>query len=133
MGGTVRAPREDFGSSLSCSVFFFFDVIETVKTGHDGWIRGFVFHPTGKFLISVSDDKSMRVWDLESGRCTRTLQAHSHFVSCVAWAAASERGGGGGGAGGDAGSAGGAAAAQGKRVNVVATGGIDRLVKIWTP
>jgi platelet-activating factor acetylhydrolase IB subunit alpha len=98
-----------------------FEIHAAVKSGHDGWIRGLVFNPTGKFLISVSDDKFMRIWDLESGRCTRTIQAHSHFVSCVAWASSPERGGSG------------KDDAQGKHINVVATGGIDRLVNIWTP
>ncbi len=32
--------------------------------GHDNWVTDLCFHPNGKFLMSVSDDKSMRVWDL---------------------------------------------------------------------
>ena len=32
--------------------------------GHDNWISDLVFHTNGKYLISVSDDKTMRVWDL---------------------------------------------------------------------
>lgn len=33
--------------------------------GHDGWVNDIVFHPNGKYLISASDDKSLRIWDLE--------------------------------------------------------------------
>jgi len=33
--------------------------------GHDGWVNDLVFHPNGKYLLSASDDKSVRIWDLE--------------------------------------------------------------------
>ena len=61
-----------------------------IKTllGHDNWVRGLVFHPGGKFLISVSDDKTLRCWDLaQEGKLVKTLDdAHGHFVSCIRWA-----------------------------------------------
>ncbi|KZF24871.1 platelet-activating factor acetylhydrolase IB alpha subunit [Xylona heveae TC161] len=61
-----------------------------IKTldGHDNWVRGMVFHPGGRYLISVSDDKTMRCWDLEQeGKCVKTISdAHGHFISCIRWA-----------------------------------------------
>lgn len=61
-----------------------------IKTlmGHDNWIRGLVFHPGGKFLMSVSDDKTLRCWDLtQECKLVKTLDdAHGHFVSCIRWA-----------------------------------------------
>jgi platelet-activating factor acetylhydrolase IB subunit alpha len=55
-------------------------------TGHDNWVRGLVFHPNGKFLLSVSDDKSICVWDLQQRRCIKTIyDAHPHFVACLDW------------------------------------------------
>lgn len=44
-----------------------------------------MFHPSGKFLLSASDDKTLKVWDLKSGRCMKTMEAHSHFVTCIAF------------------------------------------------
>jgi platelet-activating factor acetylhydrolase IB subunit alpha len=64
---------------------------------HDNWVRGVAFHPTGsvlslyygcvvatlmiennphagKYVISVGEDRSMRVWDLEAKRCKKTIQ-----------------------------------------------------------
>ncbi|KAF8642466.1 hypothetical protein AX16_009467 [Volvariella volvacea WC 439] len=97
--------------------------------GHDGWIRGLEFHPTGKFLISASDDKHMRVWELATGRCTKTIEAHSHFVTCIAWGRATHGGPAGAQVNGTQ-----ANGTQGRRrVNVIATGGVDLLVKVWTP
>jgi platelet-activating factor acetylhydrolase IB subunit alpha len=59
-------------------------------TGHDNWVRALVFHPGGKYLLSASDDKSIRCWDLtQDGRCVKTVtDAHSHFISCMRWAPA---------------------------------------------
>lgn len=61
-----------------------------IKTliGHDNWVRDLVFHPGGKYLLSVGDDKTIRCWDLaQEGKCVKTLDdAHGHFVPCIRWA-----------------------------------------------
>jgi platelet-activating factor acetylhydrolase IB subunit alpha len=61
-----------------------------IKTlvGHENWVSGLVFHPGGKYLISVGDDKTIRCWDLSQGaRLVKTIEgAHEHFVSCICWA-----------------------------------------------
>jgi WD40 repeat protein len=38
----------------------------------------------GKRAVSASDDKTLKVWDSESGRELRTLKGHSHSVYGVA-------------------------------------------------
>ena len=61
-----------------------------VKTlvGHDNWVRALVFHPGGRYLLSVSDDKTIRCWDLsQECKCVKTVDdSHSHFVSSIRWA-----------------------------------------------
>ncbi|KAG5436838.1 hypothetical protein PCANB_001660 [Pneumocystis canis] len=59
-------------------------IIKTLS-GHDNWLRALIFHPSGRFIISASDDKTIRCWDLsQSGKCTRIIEeAHSHFISCL--------------------------------------------------
>ncbi|KIW01994.1 nuclear distribution protein PAC1 [Verruconis gallopava] len=61
-----------------------------IKTlvGHDNWVRGLVFHPGGKYLLSCGDDKTIRCWDLtQEGKCVKTVEdAHSHFVNAMRWA-----------------------------------------------
>jgi len=34
-------------------------------------------------LVSGSYDKTLKIWDLASGRCQRTLRGHSGWVSCL--------------------------------------------------
>ena len=73
-------------------------------TGHDNWITDIMFHPCGKYLISTADDKSIRIWDLQIGRCYRKIyNAHDHFISCFDM--------------------------KGK---LAATGSVDTSVKLWT-
>ena len=52
---------------------------------HDSWVRSVILHPSGKYIISCSDDKSIRVLDIKENRCMRAINdAHSHFVTCLA-------------------------------------------------
>jgi platelet-activating factor acetylhydrolase IB subunit alpha len=59
-----------------------------VLPGHDNWVRGLVFHPGGKFLISVADDRTLRCWDLsQEARCVQVLSGvFEGFVTCIRWA-----------------------------------------------
>lgn len=53
------------------------------QTGHDNWVRGLLFHPGGKYLLSCSDDKTLRVWDIKNKRNTKTIEAHTHFCTSL--------------------------------------------------
>lgn len=56
--------------------------------GHDNWVRALVFHPGGQYLLSASDDKTLRCWDLsQDGKCVLTVNGvHEAFVTCLRWA-----------------------------------------------
>lgn len=54
-----------------------------VQVGHDNWVRGMLFHPGGKFIVSCADDKTLRIWDYKNKRCMKTLSAHEHFVTSL--------------------------------------------------
>lgn len=42
--------------------------------GHSAMIRDVMFTPDGRILISVSNDKTIRLWDVESGELLKTLR-----------------------------------------------------------
>jgi platelet-activating factor acetylhydrolase IB subunit alpha len=55
-----------------------------VFRAHENWVRSVLIHPSGNYIISSSDDKSIRVFDIKAVRCLRTLDnAHDHFVTSL--------------------------------------------------
>ena len=47
-------------------------------------VKSCAIAPDGRTLVSGADDKTLKVWDLGSGECKRTLQGHSEPVSSCA-------------------------------------------------
>lgn len=52
--------------------------------GHSSSVTGVAVSPDGRCAISASRDKTLKTWDLETGRTLRTLEGHSELVSSVA-------------------------------------------------
>ncbi|CBQ73553.1 probable platelet-activating factor acetylhydrolase ib alpha subunit [Sporisorium reilianum SRZ2] len=100
--------------------------------GHDNWVRGLAFSPNGKHLLSVSDDKTMRIWELKTGRCIKTLDAHQHFCTSVAWGKAKIEQPIPPAQDGDH-ATNGSKLPEARTVNVVATSSVDLSVKVWCP
>ncbi len=52
--------------------------------GHTAAVYRMTLSPDGRILVSSSNDNTVRLWDMESGRLLRTLE-HRGDVVCVAW------------------------------------------------
>ena len=52
-------------------------------TGHRNTVRA-VAVVDAQRVVSGSDDNTLKLWDLESGRCVQTLTGHSGTVDAVA-------------------------------------------------
>jgi hypothetical protein len=50
-------------------------------------IWSYAFGPDGKRSITGGSDNTVRLWDIETGRCLRVFEGHTGEVSSVAWSA----------------------------------------------
>jgi WD40 repeat protein len=51
----------------------------------ENWVGGLAFAPDGSVLVSGSRDKTMKFWEVPSGKLLRTVKAHSGWVRAVAY------------------------------------------------
>ena len=40
--------------------------------------------PDGRRVVSGSEDNTLKVWDVATGKCVATLEGHSDHVRCAA-------------------------------------------------
>ena len=52
--------------------------------GHSAPVTGLAVTADGKFLVTASDDKTVRVWDVASGKQLRSFQGHMEKLTAVA-------------------------------------------------
>ncbi len=57
-----------------------------VLSGHDGRVYHVAFSPDGKTLATASQDKTAKLWDLDTRQLRHTLRGHMGEVNCVAFA-----------------------------------------------
>ena len=56
-----------------------------ITTGHSDSVNSVAFSPDGRYALSGSRDKTVKLWDIQSGAEIRTFKGHSDHVSSVAF------------------------------------------------
>lgn len=54
-------------------------------TGHENYVLGLAFDPDGKYLASGSFDKSVRLWDVSTGKHKYSFDGHTDAVRSVSF------------------------------------------------
>jgi len=90
-GGTLLA---SCSSDLTVKLWDPSDEYKNIRTlpGHDHSVSAVRFIPSGaagspasgNLLVSASRDKSLRIWDVTTGYCVKTLRGHADWVRDVA-------------------------------------------------
>lgn len=75
-----------------------------LQTGHTGSVNALALSPDGRFLVSGSEDLTLKIWDTATGNVLRTLSGHDQEVLAAAISPDGTR---------------------------IASGGADRTVRVW--
>ena len=49
------------------------------------YIRSIAFHHEAPWIVSASDDQTVRIWNWQSRQCVAVLSGHNHYVMCAAF------------------------------------------------
>ena len=69
---------------LSAQAQTTFEHLQTLY-GHSGNVYSVCWSPDGKYLASGSIDKTLIIWDANSGQRLKPLEGHSSTVDSVSW------------------------------------------------
>ena len=47
--------------------------------GHTDYVNSANFSPDGRYIVSASNDETIRIWDTQTGVCIKTLEGHTCF------------------------------------------------------
>lgn len=53
--------------------------------GHLDYIRTVQFHVEHPWIVSASDDQTIRIWNWQSRNCISVLTGHNHYVMCASF------------------------------------------------
>jgi WD40 repeat protein len=79
---------EDFiAVGLQSNEIIILDAITGIRTsvlsGHTDWVASLAFSPNGTFLVSGSNDKTTKLWDIQTGGVVKTFCGHTGRVLSV--------------------------------------------------
>jgi len=85
--GTTLAAGYDHANSLEHQTLQLWDIATRKAkplTGHVATVMALAVSPDGKTLASASYDHTVRLWDLEAGKCLHELRGHTDAVRALA-------------------------------------------------
>lgn len=61
--------------------------VEQLRTlmGHSNWVNSANYSPDGRYLASGSNDQTIGIWEVATGKIIRTLRGHSNRIYSVAY------------------------------------------------
>lgn len=59
--------------------------LQRILRGHTEYIYRTAWSPDGQFLASVSDDNTIRIWNIETGECRTSIQEQYKDARAIVW------------------------------------------------
>ena len=51
--------------------------------GHTNWVNSVAFSPDGKYIVSGSNDNTLKIWELKSGALCKSLTGYRKWVYSI--------------------------------------------------
>ena len=67
-----------------CGTWATGELVRTLE-GHTDGVYGVAVTPDGRYAISASNDKTLKVWDWATGELVRTLEGHTGQSQYGVW------------------------------------------------
>jgi WD40 repeat protein len=61
------------------------DALVRTYEGHPGKLNNLAISPDGDLALSTADDRSVRIWEVESGKMVHVLESHKNLALCGAF------------------------------------------------
>ncbi|MGD0885241.1 MAG: protein kinase [Thermodesulfovibrionales bacterium] len=74
----------ELGHELEMDIVRSHSSVVRVFEGHTEGVDSVAISPDGQYALSGSGDKTLRLWDIETGECLRVFEGHTHHVTAVA-------------------------------------------------
>lgn len=59
-------------------------LLRTMENGHEMGVNSIAISPDGKCAVSCSEDHTIKIWDIQTGKCYITITKHTMPVNAVA-------------------------------------------------
>jgi len=93
--GNTKALLESCPSDLRGWEWYYLNYIcdeaRLTIDGHDHMISDVAFSPSGRQVASASFDKTIKIWDAETGAKIMTLLGHEYWVKCISFSSDGSR------------------------------------------
>ena len=54
-----------------------------LEKGHSSFIYSVSISPDGKYIVSGSNDRRIKIWDIKTAECLNTLEGHSSSINSI--------------------------------------------------
>ncbi|MBD2067173.1 NACHT domain-containing protein [Leptolyngbya sp. FACHB-671] len=79
----VNAPVNRLQVDTDKSLLGIVDECTHILTDHESRVWSIAFSPDGKTLVSGSEDKTIKLWNANTGECQQTLLGHTNWIKSV--------------------------------------------------